>query len=142
MSIKTYLVIALVALSYVSSAQEQKEVRKEVRMEDENGVKKLHIITTTNNQVEEEIYEGEEAEAKLNELMGGEAPTDQVKKEIEVTKINGETKVIIKSISGGMMTEEVYIGEEAENKLKELESAHSEKGEVHEIQIMEKEIKE
>lgn len=142
MSIKTYLVIALVALSYVSSAQEQKEVRKEVRMEDENGVKTLHIITTTNNTVEEEIYTGEEAETKLKEMMGGEEPKDGVKKEIEVTKINGQTKVVIKTIAGGMISEEVYIGEEADNKLKELENTKHQQREVQEIQILEKEIKE
>lgn len=142
MSLRSLIVVALVSFSFGAIAQEKKEVKKEIRMEEENGVKTLHIITTTNNTVEEEIFSGEAAENKLNELMGGEEPIDGVKKEIEVTKINGETKVVIRTISGGMINEEVYLGEEAENKLKELENTQHQQGEVHEIQIMEKEIKE
>lgn len=48
-----------------TKAQTSKEVRKEVNVEDHNGVKTLTIKTTTNGNTVTEVYEGAEADAKI-----------------------------------------------------------------------------
>ena len=63
----TIAILALVAISNESFAQSH-EVRKEVNMEEENGVKTLTIKTTTNGNTSTEVYTGSEADAKIAEL--------------------------------------------------------------------------
>ena len=109
--------------------EKAKEIRKEVRMEEKDGVKTLIITTTTDGKVSEETYTGEEAEEKLSEMMEGRKESDEIKKEIEVEMIDGEKKVTITTSRNGKIKKEIFVGEEAEKKLKEIESAEPKKAE-------------
>lgn len=142
MILKQLTIASISLFTFVACAQQEQKAQKEIRMEDENGEKTLYITTTSANEVTEEVYKGEAAEEKLQEIMADDIAGDKMKKEIEVLKENGQTKVVIRTIEGGKITEEEYIGEEADKKLKELENAEHHQGEVREIQIIEKEIKE
>ncbi len=61
---------ALIALSNQSIAQTEKkrEIKKEVNMEEVNGVKTLTIKTTENGETKKEVYKGDEADKKMKEL--------------------------------------------------------------------------
>lgn len=115
------------SLSAVSFAQQKetqkKEIKKEVEMTDENGQKKLVIKTTDNGVVSEEVYTGKEADDKLAELQGKhkELKEDQQTVEVKMEEVNGEKKLTVIENKGGQITESVYVGEEAEQKLKEYE---------------------
>lgn len=124
---KTSLII--VALLSVVSVQAQveekkvKEVRKEVRVEDENGVKTVEIITTENGQETKEVYTGAEADQKLAELESQMvAEESNVKKEVKVEEIDGTKKLTVRTESNGKVEEEVYVGPDVDKKLKELEA--------------------
>jgi len=118
-------------------------MRKEVRMEDENGVKTLYITVTEDGKVTEETYTGEEAETKLAELMDGRGQTDEIKKEIEVEMIDGEKVVTIVTSRKNKIRKEVYTGKDAEAKLKEMKEAEStNQMKVETIQIQQREIEE
>ena len=45
----------------------------------------------------------------------------EIKKEVEMTEDNGQKKLVIKTNDNNKVTEEVYVGEAADKKLKELE---------------------
>ena len=119
------LIIALVVclISGNSMAQEKADVKikKEVRMEDENGVKTLTITTTSNGTVTEEIYTGAEAEAKLAEMMDGRGETNEIKREVEVEEVNGEIQLTLITSKKGKIRKEIYTGAEAEKKMQELD---------------------
>jgi hypothetical protein len=115
--------LTICALTTNIYAQEKKNIRKEVRMEDENGVKTLYVTLTEDGKVTEEVYTGEEAETKLAEMMDGRGKTDEIKKEIEVEIIDGEKVVTIITSRKGKMRKEVYTGKDAEAKLEELKEA-------------------
>ena len=135
-----FTALAVSAISSHSFAQEkvEKEMRKEVRMEDENGVKTLYITTTENGKVTEEVYEGEEAEIKLAEMMDGRGQTDEIKKEVEVEMIDGVKTVTIVTSRKGKMRKEVYTGTDADAKLKELRDAEPTKNvRVQKIEVRE-----
>ena len=61
-------VFAFVTVANQVSAQTSKEVRKEVNLEEENGVKTLTITTTTDGNTSTEVYTGAEADAKVAEF--------------------------------------------------------------------------
>ena len=69
---KKSLLIALLLTTVSVTAQTEdkkiKEIRKEVRVEDENGVRTVEIITVENGQETKEVYTGAEADQKLAEL--------------------------------------------------------------------------
>jgi len=102
-------------------------VKKEVKMTNENGVKKLTITTDNNGVVSEEVYEGEAAEEKLADLQrsnpnaGDKGETMEVK----MTEVNGQKQLKIIKRKDGKESVEVYEGEEAEKKLKELEAGEN-----------------
>ena len=104
----------------------KKEIRKEVRMEEEDGVKTLTISTDDNGVVTEEVYVGEEADAKLAELMpqmekvSEEVITEEEKIEVEVDDDGNLKSVTVKKSSNGEETIEVFEGEEAQKKLDEI----------------------
>ena len=123
--------IVAASLGTVCFAQSSEEIRKEVRMEDENGVKTLHIITTINGVTTEEIFTGEAADARLAEEMNGRGNEDAVRKEVMVTEENGETVVTIVTSTQGKIRTEVFTGEDAKLKLKELEEEENGGGELH-----------
>lgn len=107
--------------------KEMRNIKKEVRIEEENGVQTLTISTDENGVKTEEVYTGEEAEKKMAEMSLGEPTKKVVKEKEERVEVNVEQqandkKVTIKKTSNGAETVEVYEGEEADKKLKELES--------------------
>lgn len=116
--------VVLTAMSFAQQTEVKKrEVRKEVEMTDENGVKKLVIKTEEDGKVTEEVYMGEEADKKLAELQGGhkELKDGQQTVEVKMEEVNGEKKLTVIENKGGLKTEKVYVGDEAEEKLKEYE---------------------
>ena len=56
------------SINGLAQEEEKQELRKEVRIEENNGVKTMTITTSENGEVSEEVFEGEEAEAKLQEM--------------------------------------------------------------------------
>lgn len=123
------------AITLSASAQEEgrivkkemKSVRKEVRMEENNGVKTLTISTDENGKKTEEVYTGEEADKKLAELQASqgqaaEGKEEEIRKEVKMEEVDGKKKLTIITTKGDRESMEVYEGEEAEAKLKELEA--------------------
>jgi hypothetical protein len=126
---QTYIVIATALLSLIafgSQAQEvkelKKEVRKEVNLQEENGVKTLTITTTENGVITEEVYKGEAAEAKMAEF---ETKEGEVREEVNVIENNGEKTVTVTKTVNGETTVEVFTGADADAKLKEMELGSS-----------------
>ncbi|MDG1333315.1 MAG: hypothetical protein P8P74_13350 [Crocinitomicaceae bacterium] len=104
----------------------KKEIRKEVRMEDNDGVKTLTIITDDNGVISEEVFTGEAADAKLAELMPQMEDVsiehEKVEERIEVqVDDDGNLKsVTVKQSRNGEETIKVLEGEEAQKKLDEV----------------------
>lgn len=125
-------IIGLISTSLI--AQEKKELRKEVKLEEVNGEKQLVIITTENGIAREEVYTGAEADEKLKELEysietenAEIAEHKEVKKEIKVeVDENGEKTVTIITTENGNVDEQIFKGPEADKKLKELEEGNGE----------------
>jgi autotransporter adhesin len=100
---KLLMIIAVSGLFAVNSdlnaqTTKSKEVRKEVNVEEENGVKILTVKTTTDGNTQTEVYKGAEAEAKLAEFAGAKTGTTKTmvigedgKKHLKVEK-----KVVIR----------------------------------------------
>jgi len=105
----------------------KKEIRKEVRMEDNDGVKILTIITDVGGVITEEVFEGEAAEAKLAELtpqmedVTVEHETVEERIEAEVDDYGNLKSVKIISSRNGEETVEVLEGEAALKKLEEVQ---------------------
>lgn len=120
---------------------EKKEVRKEVKLEEDNGVKTLTITTKTGGVVTNEVYTGADADKKLKEMESAESMENkEISEDVDVTVENGVKTLRIKRNENGKVTEEVYTGEDADKKLKEMEMApDTKKGERIERRI---EIKE
>ncbi len=115
-------IILILCFSLDSNAQEKKkEVRKEFKMEEVDGKKKLTIVTDDHGKVSEEVFVGDAAEAKLAELMQ-QNPIEQkeIKQEIDIREHDGKKTVTILTTENGKTTKEVLTGNEAEKKLKEL----------------------
>ncbi len=116
--------VMITAVSFGQQKEVQKrEIKKEVEMTEDNGQKKLVIKTDENGKVTEEVYVGEEADKKLEELKGEhkELKADQKTVEVKMEEVNGKKKLTVIENNGGVKTEEIYVGEEADIKLKELE---------------------
>jgi len=127
--------LAILAITFFGTtavfAQTEKKVEKEkitkdVRIEETNGVRTLKITTTSGGTVTEEVYTGAEVDAKLKEienLMVEDMQTTPgaAEKTVELTDENGVKTLRIKTTENGKTTEEVYIGEDADKKLKEME---------------------
>lgn len=114
----------LTAISFGQQKEVQKrEIKKKVEMTEENGEKKLVIKTNDGETITEEVFVGEEADKKLKEIQGEhkELKEDQKTVEVKMEEVNGEKKLTVIENNGGVKTEEVYVGEEADKKLKELE---------------------
>ncbi|MGB0914596.1 MAG: hypothetical protein ACPGVI_00925 [Crocinitomicaceae bacterium] len=115
----TVFVLCNATQSY--SQEKKQEIRKEFKMEEVNGKKKLTIVTTDNGKVTEEVLEGEAAEAKLAELMQQQPLVqEEIKQEVDVIEHDGKKTVTILTTKNGTTTKEVYTGNDAEKKLKEL----------------------
>ena len=107
--------------------EEVRSIKKEVRMEEENGQKTLTIITSENGQETKEVYQGDAADKKLEELMAGhDVEKDaEVNKEVKVEEIDGLKRITVITKEGGKETVEVFEGPDADKKLMELESEGS-----------------
>ena len=130
-----YIILSVLLLTLVTTSvygqEKKKEVRKEFRMEDNDGAKTLYVTTVEDGKVTEEVFKGDEAEAKLKELMVQQPLTQrEIKKEVEVRERGGEKTVTIKTTENGIMTEEVYTGNEAEKKLKEIGTVELEQEQI------------
>jgi hypothetical protein len=124
------VLICLIGAS--SCAQEAEEVEigpknisKEVRMEDENGVMKLTIVTTEDGKRTEEVYTGAEAEKKMAEMESEDSSKsgkgfERETKEIDVTEADGKSKVKVTTTVNGVETVEMYEGAEADKKIEEF----------------------
>ena len=107
----------------------KKEIRKEIQMEDNDGVKTLTITTDDGGVITKEVFVGEEAEVKLAELtpqMEGvtmEREVEEERIEVIVDDEGNLISVIIKKSRNGEETIEVLEGEAAQRKLEEI-NAH------------------
>jgi len=95
----TVLSVFALAVAFNSSfaqSEKKQEIRKEVKVTEENGEMVMTIITTENGKTKTETYKGAEAKAKLEEMeknMPKESGTKKVvkvhpdgKKEVRVEK--------------------------------------------------------
>ena len=135
----TLMVASIFALGWsingLAQEEEKQELRKEVRVEENNGVKTMTITTSENGEVSEEVFEGEEAEAKLQEMNA--AGEEKEKKKVTYKEDgNGNAKLTVRTEKNGEVSEEVYEGEEAKEKVKEYQTV-----EGHEKKMVIKERK-
>lgn len=106
----------------------KKEIRKEIRMEDNDGVKTLTIITDDNGVISEEVFVGAEADAKLAELapqmedVTMEQEREEERIEVEVDDDGNVKSLTITKSRNGEETVEVFEGEDAKKKLDEINS--------------------
>lgn len=120
-------IIALFGIVILTtSAFGQQEIKKEVEVEEVNGVKKVTVTTESNGLKKVETFEGEEAEKLFNDkgeiVISEEIKQEGPRKEVRMTEENGVKKLVVKTIEGEVVTEEIYEGEAADAKLKEIES--------------------
>lgn len=134
---KKTFILGLFAFAIVGSslAQEErvvkkevKEIKKEVNVEESNGVKTVTISTIENGNKTEEVYTGVEADKKLAELNesaaneGAIVKEKSIEKEVKVEEVDGVKKLTIITKQDGRETIEVFEGAEADAKIKELEN--------------------
>lgn len=96
-------------------------VRKEVKLEYVRGEQVLTVITHNGSTVEEHVYKGVEADAKYREIMTSEEARKAQTKEVAYTEINGVKRLVVRTKNQGETTENIYIGKEAEQMLKQLD---------------------
>lgn len=142
---KGLLVVLLSVFSTALYAQEkriEKNVSKEVNMEEINGELVLTVVLTDGDTKTYEVYKGAEAEAKYKELEATMRPKTK-NEEVFVTEENGIKTVRIQSTENGEVKEEVFTGEKANAKLKELGlNENTKKAEIKQETIIEqREIK-
>lgn len=112
--------------------QDSIQIKKEVKMSVENGQKVLSIETTTFKNgtalVSKEVFTGETADKKLEELKQENLTISEetgIKKsiwdDVRYEEIDGYKKLTLIHNENGTVTEKVFIGKEAEEKLKELQ---------------------
>lgn len=113
----------LLSCSFLATAQENtKEIRKEVIVENVNGVQTVEIHTTKNGSTTVEKYTREEATRKLEELGKGKMPLEKtVQKSVKLEDIDGKKRLTVIVIENSQVTEEIYEGPDVDRKLKELE---------------------
>lgn len=108
-------ILLLMAFTVISIGQSlaqekqvvKKEIRKEVKMEEEKGVKTLTIRTTENGTESVEVYKGEEAEKKLTELENQHGKGSEIKEERTIEEVNGQRVVRVNKTVDGETIEEV-----------------------------------
>lgn len=124
---KKYLYLSLIfaGLPFLSEAQKTKQTKKtvEVVVVKEKDTQKTIIRTNEDGKVKEEIYRGNEADARVKEIRktyGAQENKDK-KVEVEVKEIKGKKTMTLTETVDGKVTVSKYEGEEAERKLKELQ---------------------
>ncbi|MBU2018797.1 MAG: hypothetical protein KJ941_04045 [Bacteroidetes bacterium] len=131
----------------------KKELKKEVSVEEVNGVKKLKVTTTENGKTTIENFEGAAADQKLEELQkeseemkkkmatkkmtvekqgSSSKTTENIEKgktkEVRMEEKDGVKTLTVKTVENGLEKIEVYKGQEAEEKLKQIESEKTPEG--------------
>lgn len=107
----------------VAQENEVETQRKEIRVENNNGNKKVIILQDKNGKITKEEYTGKDADKKLKELEK-ENKIKDVNTHVETVRFdnnNGKKKLTVIRIDNGGVTEDVFEGEEAEKKLQELQ---------------------
>ena len=121
----TCLLMSTYTMSVLAQEQSGIKVKKEVIVEDENGEMKLIVRTTSGTNISEETYTGDEAKSKLAEFENNQGQettlVTETDEEISINEVDGQRELRIKTTENGVVKEEVYTGEEAEKKIKELE---------------------
>ena len=135
-SISTLIVCLLVLTISNLSFSQNNEVKKEVRMEEENGKKVLTIITEVGGIKSAKIYEGLDAEKKMEELKS-DVSIEEERQEVKLEDHDGKKTLTISTTKKGKVTKEVYVGSDAEKKMKELGIQEGQMIEVE--QVIEKE---
>lgn len=118
--------MVLLGTNMNAQISETKQIRKEVQMEQLNDSIVLTIKTIDGDNITQEIYTGESAEKMLEELEKVDedkiVSNQEVKEEIHLEEVEGIKKLTINRTENGEVSEEVYFGEEADKKIKEIES--------------------
>ena len=108
------------------------QIKKDVKMTIENGQKVLTIETTEYKNGKEtltkEVFIGEKADQKLEELKKEQLISEneqdlksEIWDDVRFEEVDGYKKLTIIHNENGSVTEKVFIGEEAEKKLQELQ---------------------
>jgi len=119
----TILIFGLIPV--ISFSQQKKEVKSsvEVKVVKENEETKVVIRTNEDGKVKEEVFKGEEADKKAEEIKE-RYKTDEAndkKVEVRVEIINGQKIMTVSETSGDKVSVKVYQGDEVDEKLKEME---------------------
>jgi hypothetical protein len=110
---RSFLLLIAFTIIFIgqSHAQEKqvvkKEIRKEVKLEEEKGVKTLTIRTSENGTESVEVYKGEEAEKKLTEFEAQHGEGSAIKEERTIEEVNGQRVVRVNKTVDGETIEEV-----------------------------------
>lgn len=129
---KKYLIVACAMVASLSvNAQteqksEKKEIKKDIKIEENNGVKTMTITTVSDGKTTQEIYTGADVDLKLAEMekdmkLSSEPTVENTSQNVEVIIEDGVKTVKIKKNVNGKETEEIYTGAAADKKLKEIE---------------------
>lgn len=129
---KKYLIVACAMVASLSvNAQteqksEKKEIKKDIKIEENNGVKTMTITTVSDGKTTQEIYTGADVDLKLAEMekdmkLSSEPTVENTSQNVEVIIEDGVKTVKTKKNVNGKETEEIYTGAAADKKLKEIE---------------------
>ncbi len=120
------IVICILGMNVMAQKSEIRQIRKEVQMEQLNDSIVLTIKTIDGDKITEEVYTGEEAEKMLAELQKVDeekiVSSQEVKEEIHIEDVEGIKKLTIKRTENGEISEQVYFGADADEKIKEMEN--------------------
>ncbi|HIP31201.1 MAG TPA: hypothetical protein EYG86_00420 [Crocinitomicaceae bacterium] len=133
--LSTLLFLGLASVSFSQTKEKAKEIQKEIKVEVENGKTVMTIITTDGDKVTEEVFEGAAAEAKLKEFQ----ENVEFKEESQSVKLedhDGQKTLTVTTIKDGKTTEEIFIGTQAEKKMKEMGIQASQMKKVEAGEIM------
>jgi hypothetical protein len=120
-----YILLIFGLIPVISISQQKKEVKTsvEVKVVKENEETKVVIRTNEDGKVKEEVFRGEEAEKKAEEIRGRYKvdEADDKKVEVRVEIINGQKVMTVSETTGDKVSVKVYQGDEVDEKLKEMD---------------------
>lgn len=117
---------AFSAGAQTEKTEAKKQVTKDIKIEENNGVKTMTITTVSDGKTTQEIYSGADVDLKLAEMeksmkLSPATTSENTTENVEVIVEDGVKTVKIKKNVNGKETEEIYTGAEADKKLKEIE---------------------
>ena len=120
-----YILLIFGLIPVISISQQKKEVKTsvEVKVIKENDETKVLIKTNEDGVVKEEVFKGEEADKKAEEVRERYKAEDANDKKVEVrVEIINDLKIMtVTETIGGKVSVKVYQGDEVDQKLKEFE---------------------